>query len=66
MNRRSADLRPIGMVFQDYLLFDHLSALENVAFGLRARAVHKRAARRRAAAAGNSPTRCQYNVARPR
>ena len=31
--------RPIGFVFQDYLLFPHLSALENVAFGLRARGV---------------------------
>ena len=29
--------RPIGFVFQDYLLFPHLSALENVAFGLRSR-----------------------------
>lgn len=31
------DRRPIGVVFQDYLLFAHLSALDNVAFGLRAR-----------------------------
>lgn len=42
---RPADRRPIGVVFQDYLLFGHLSALENVAFGLRARGVDKRAAR---------------------
>jgi molybdate transport system ATP-binding protein len=42
--------RPIGFVFQDYLLFPHLSALENVAFGLRARGVPKTQARARAAA----------------
>jgi molybdate transport system ATP-binding protein len=42
--------RPIGFVFQDYLLFPHLSALENVAFGLRARGVGRAEARRRAAA----------------
>jgi molybdate transport system ATP-binding protein len=42
--------RPIGFVFQDYLLFPHLSALENVAFGLRARGVGRPEARRRAAA----------------
>jgi molybdate transport system ATP-binding protein len=38
------DERPIGMVFQSYLLFDHLSAAENVAFGLRARGMRKAAA----------------------
>jgi molybdate transport system ATP-binding protein len=42
--------RPIGVVFQDYLLFAHLSALENVAFGLRARGASRKPAR--AAAAG--------------
>ena len=42
--------RPVGFVFQDYLLFPHLSALENVAFGLRARGLGRAEARRRAAA----------------
>jgi molybdate transport system ATP-binding protein len=40
--------RPIGLVFQDYLLFPHMSVLENVAFGLRARGTPKADARRRA------------------
>jgi molybdate transport system ATP-binding protein len=44
-----AERRPIGVVFQDYLLFANLSARENVAFGLRARGVRRREARRRAA-----------------
>jgi molybdate transport system ATP-binding protein len=41
--------RQVGLVVQDYLLFPHLSALENVAFGLRARGVPREAARREAA-----------------
>jgi len=40
--------RPIGVVFQEYLLFPHLSALDNVAFGLRCRGVARAAARMRA------------------
>jgi molybdate transport system ATP-binding protein len=40
--------RPIGFVFQDYLLFPHLSAVENVAFGLRNRGMRRELARREA------------------
>ncbi|WP_344799212.1 ABC transporter ATP-binding protein [Actinokineospora diospyrosa] len=40
--------RPVGMVFQDYLLFQHMSVLENVAFGLRARGIPRHTARSRA------------------
>ena len=40
--------RPIGLMFQDYLLFPHLSAAENVAFGLRAKGTDKKTAREKA------------------
>ncbi|MGO8872379.1 MAG: ABC transporter ATP-binding protein [Acidimicrobiales bacterium] len=40
--------RPCGMVFQDYLLFPHLTAVGNVAFGLRSRGASKSEANRRA------------------
>ena len=43
--------RRIGVVFQDLLLFPHLSARENVAFGPRARGSDRADAHRRAAAA---------------
>jgi molybdate transport system ATP-binding protein len=42
--------RPVAVVFQDYLLFPNLTALENVAFGLRARGVTKAEARAEAGA----------------
>jgi molybdate transport system ATP-binding protein len=47
--RVPSDRRPIGMVFQDYLLFPHLSALDNVAFGLRCHGWSRRDSRTRAA-----------------
>jgi molybdate transport system ATP-binding protein len=40
--------RPIGVVFQDYLLFPYLSARDNVAFGLRTHGASRREARGRA------------------
>ena len=49
---RGIDLPPeqrsVGFVFQDYLLFPHMSVLDNVAFGLRARGAARQSAERRA------------------
>ena len=39
-----SEQRSCGVVFQQYLLFPHMSVLENVAFGLRARGADKAAA----------------------
>jgi len=46
--RVAPEKRPIALMFQDYLLFPHLSALENVAFGLRCRGTDKKTAREKA------------------
>ncbi|MBD0844437.1 ABC transporter ATP-binding protein [Streptomyces sp. TRM68416] len=42
------EARPVGVVFQDYLLFPHLSALDNVAFGPRCHGTPKAEARAQA------------------
>ena len=60
------DRRPVGMVFQSYLLFDHLTAIENVAFGLRARGVDKAAARGRALEWLGRVGLAEYASTRPR
>jgi molybdate transport system ATP-binding protein len=46
-----AQERPVGVVTQDVALFPHLSAAENVAFGLRAQRIDAGERRRRTAAA---------------
>ncbi|MGQ4723910.1 ATP-binding cassette domain-containing protein [Streptomyces tunisiensis] len=48
--RTPSESRPVGVVFQDYLLFPHLTALDNVAFGPRCRGAGRSEARTRAAA----------------
>ncbi|HEU4347041.1 MAG TPA: ABC transporter ATP-binding protein [Actinoplanes sp.] len=49
LDRIGPEHRQIGVVFQDYLLFPHMSALDNVAFGPRCRGVPKPQARHTAA-----------------
>jgi molybdate transport system ATP-binding protein len=46
--RVAPEERNIGVVFQEHRLFDNLNAVENVAFGLRARGASKRDARSKA------------------
>jgi molybdate transport system ATP-binding protein len=48
IDRVPPERRSIGVCFQDHMLFPRMSALENVAFPLRARGVAARTARRRA------------------
>lgn len=49
-NRRrvAVERRAVGVVFQDYRLFPHMSAVDNVAYGLRRRGLGKATARARA------------------
>lgn len=49
LERTPPESRPVGVVFQDYLLFPHLTALDNVAFGPRCQGATKAEARARAA-----------------
>ncbi|MCY6383483.1 ABC transporter ATP-binding protein [Hoeflea prorocentri] len=48
LTRLPAHKRNIGLVFQTYALFPHLSVLDNVAFGLKQRGINTRERRQRA------------------
>ena len=61
-----AEKRSIGVVFQDYLLFPHLSALDNVAFGLRCHGASRAEARTRAAEWLGHVGLAEYAHAKPR
>jgi molybdate transport system ATP-binding protein len=64
--RVPTEQRPVGVVFQDYLLFPHMTALENVAFGLRSRGAGRSAARERALAMLDRVGLADLASARPR
>ncbi|QBI55914.1 ABC transporter ATP-binding protein [Streptomonospora litoralis] len=61
-----AERRPVGMVFQDYLLFGHLSALDNVAFGPRCAGAGRAEARALAAELLETVGLADHAAARPR
>ncbi|MFJ8199745.1 ABC transporter ATP-binding protein [Streptomyces sp. NPDC096152] len=66
LDRTPPEARPVGVVFQDYLLFPHLSALDNVAFGPRCRGSSKTEARAQAAAWLERMGLADHAGARPR
>ncbi|MFI9025429.1 ABC transporter ATP-binding protein [Streptomyces sp. NPDC053560] len=66
LDRTPPESRPVGVVFQDYLLFPHLSALDNVAFGPRCHGASKAEARTQAAAWLDRMGLAQHASAKPR
>lgn len=60
------EARPVGVVFQDYLLFPHLSALDNVAFGPRCHGMPRAGARALAAGLLERMGLAEHATARPR
>ncbi len=66
LERVPPESRPVGVVFQDYLLFPHLTALDNVAFGPRCRGASRELARARAAGWLDRMGLAEYAGVRPR
>ncbi|GHD86688.1 ABC transporter ATP-binding protein [Streptomyces naganishii] len=66
LERTPPEARPVGVVFQDYLLFPHLSALDNVAFGPRCQGAGKAEARAQAAAWLDRMGLAEHAGAKPR
>ncbi|MFL4902852.1 ABC transporter ATP-binding protein [Streptomyces sp. MMS24-I2-30] len=66
LDRTAPESRPVGVVFQDYLLFPHLSALDNVAFGPRCQGTGKAAARALAAGWLERMGLAEHAAAKPR
>lgn len=64
--RLPPERRSVGFVFQDYVLFPHLSVLDNVAFGLRARGRSKEEARKQAGEWLERMGLASYAAERPR
>lgn len=64
--RVPTERRPVGVVFQDYLLFPHMTVLENVAFGLRSRGAGRAAARESALAMLDRMGLADLAAAKPR
>ncbi len=57
--------RPFGYVFQDYVLFPHMTTFENVAFGLRAQHVSRKLVRQRVGEALEQVHLVGYDQHRP-
>ncbi|MFI9343641.1 ABC transporter ATP-binding protein [Streptomyces sp. NPDC052773] len=66
LDRTPPESRPVGVVFQDYLLFPHLTALDNVAFGPRCQGATKAEARAQAAAWLDRMGLAEHAGAKPR
>ncbi|MFF1647939.1 ABC transporter ATP-binding protein [Streptomyces sp. NPDC058240] len=66
LERTPPESRPVGVVFQDYLLFPHLTALDNVAFGPRCQGATKAEARAQAAEWLDRLGLADHTGARPR